>query len=133
MAAHAARKMTETIANERMNFLLPTDSVVFAVIARAAPQRAVRAIDHDGVDRSGRAVLEYFRVAHAAQLAADPRGRLAVEQDASGLDLMISERAPHLEAVDIRRLGRFLHRHPELNDIQKELEQILILTVTALH
>src|SRR2546430_8494396 len=116
MAAHAARKMTETIANERMNFLLPTDSVVFAVIARAAPQRAVRAIDHDGVDRSGRAVLEHFRVAHPAQFAADPRWRLAVQQNAPGLDLMVSERAPHLEAVDVGRLGRFLDRHSELDD-----------------
>src|SRR5712691_3753198 len=111
----------------------PTDPVILAVIARAAPQRLVRSIDHDGVDRPGRAILEYFRVAYAPQLAADPRRCLAVEQDPAGLDLVIAERAAHLEAVEIRRLGRLLHCHSEFHDVEEELQKVLILAVASLH
>ena len=42
-------------------------------------------------------------------------------------------RLVHLIAVDIRGFSRLLHAHPELDDVQEELEQILILRVAALH
>ena len=54
---------------------LPPDPVVLAVVARPAPERAVRAVDQDGVDRARGAVLERHRVAHAAQFAAHPGRR----------------------------------------------------------
>jgi hypothetical protein len=43
------------------------------------------------------------------------------------------ERGPHLEAHDVGRLGGLLRRHPELDDVEEELEQELVLDVAALH
>src|SRR5205085_3061466 len=50
-----------------------------------------------------------------------------------GARLVVAERAAHLEAVDVRRFGRLLHVHAELDDVQEELQEVLILTVAALH
>ena len=46
---------------------------------------------------------------------------------------MIAERAAHLEAVEVRRLGCLLRRHPELHDVEEKLQEVLILTVAPLH
>src|SRR6266513_4355064 len=112
--------------------LSPGDAVVLAVVALAAPQRPVRAVEQDGVDRPRRPLLEDLGVTHLAQLAADPRRRLRVQQDAAGDDLVAPERAPHLEGVEVRRLRRLLRRHPELYDVEKELQEILVLAVASL-
>src|SRR5947208_14793083 len=113
--------------------LSPADAVVLAVVARAAPQRSVGAVEHDGVDRPRRPLLEDLGVTHLAQLAADPRRRLCVQQDAAGSEFVVPERAPHLERVEVRRLRRFLRRHPELYDVEKELQEILVLAVASLY
>ena len=42
------------------------------------------------------------------------------------------EGAAHLVAVDVRGLGRLLDRHPELDHVQEELQQVLVLGVAAL-
>src|SRR5215212_11597233 len=60
---------------------LPPDSVVLAVIARPAPERAVRLVEHDGVDRPGGALLVGGGEAHLPQLGAGPRRRGLVQQD----------------------------------------------------
>src|ERR1041385_4966620 len=112
--------------------VLPADAVALAVVARAAPQRPVLPIDHDGVDRPRRPLLEDLRVTHPAQLAADPRRRHRIEQDLAGDDVVLPERAPNLVRVEVRRLRRLLRRHPELYDVEKELQEILILAVAAL-
>src|SRR5436305_9173502 len=45
---------------------------------------------------------------------------------------MLTEGASHLEAVDVRRFGRLLYRHPELDHVEEKLQQVLVLTITAL-
>ncbi len=45
---------------------------------------------------------------------------------------MLSERALHLVADDVRRLAGFLDIHTKLDKIQEKLQTILILRVTAL-
>src|SRR5437868_5212408 len=54
----------------------PGDAVVVAVVARAAPEAAVLAIEEDRVDRPGGALADLERVAHLRQLVADPGGEL---------------------------------------------------------
>ena len=44
-----------------------------------------------------------------------------------GPRLVRAERAAHLVAVDVGRLGRFLHGHAELDDVEEELQQVLVL------
>ena len=51
---------------------LPADAVVLAVIARAAPERAVLRVDQDRVDRAGRAGFELRLVAAPDQFLRDP-------------------------------------------------------------
>ncbi len=46
---------------------------------------------------------------------------------------MLVERARHLVAVEVRRFGRLLRRHPEFEHVQEELQQVLVLRVAALH
>src|SRR5205807_5604902 len=46
----------------------PPDAVILAVIARAAPERPVLAIDEDRIEGSRGALLEFERVAHFTQL-----------------------------------------------------------------
>ena len=50
-----------------------------------------------------------------------------------GSRLVLAERAAHLVAGDVGRLRRLLHVHPELDDVQEELQQVLVLRVAALH
>jgi len=51
----------------------------------------------------------------------------------AGLRFVPAERAVHLVAVEVGGLGRLLHRHPELDHVQEELQQVLILRIAALH
>src|SRR3954467_10040313 len=46
---------------------------------------------------------------------------------------MIAERRAHLIAVDVGSFHGLLHRHAELDDVEKELQQILILRIASLH
>jgi hypothetical protein len=91
----------------------------------------VLAIEQDRVDRARRALLERQVVAHLAQLAAHPRRRRVGEEDAAGDGLAIAEPLAHLERIDVRRLGGFLRRHPELDDVQEKLQEVLVLRVAA--
>ena len=50
----------------------------------------------------------------------------------AGTRLVGAERAAHLVAVDVRGLGRLLDVHPELDDVEEELQQVLVLGVAAL-
>ncbi len=45
---------------------------------------------------------------------------------------MRGERSPHLAAVDVRAFGRLLNIHVPLHHVQEELEEVLVLAVTAL-
>ena len=45
---------------------------------------------------------------------------------------LAAERQPQLVRIDIGRLRGLLYRHPELYDIQKELQQVLVLGIAAL-
>src|SRR5216684_2400957 len=65
----------EAAKSAKKNQPLPPDPIVLPVIARSAPERTVRAIDQDGVDRAGGALLERHRVAHPAQFAAPTAAR----------------------------------------------------------
>src|SRR5205085_11393186 len=111
---------------------LPRDAVVFAVIARPAPERAVALVEHDGVDRPRSSLLESLFVAHPPQLRAHPGRHRVGEEDAARPYLVLAEGAAHLEAVDVRGLGRLLHGHAELDHVEEELEEVLILAVAAL-
>src|SRR5439155_4724513 len=111
----------------------PRDPVVLSIIARPAPHRPVLAVEVDGVDRAGGERLEVKEVAHRAQLFPHPGRHGLVEREPPGPRLVVPERAPHLVARDVRRLGRLLYVHPELDDVEKELQQVLILRVAALH
>src|SRR5204862_2538753 len=78
IAAQAARSRAAVTATKRIRIgcatyqfamsrttevtaLSPGDAVVLAVIARAAPQRPVRAVEQDRVDRPHRPLLEDLR------------------------------------------------------------------------
>src|SRR3954469_10496512 len=74
----------------------PGDAVVFAVVARPAPHRPVRAVEEDGVDGAGGALLVSQLVAHATQLRAHPGRHRLGEQDAAGPRLVRAEGAAHL-------------------------------------
>ena len=50
----------------------------------------------------------------------------------AGLDVVVAEGAAHLEGVEVRRLGRFLHREAEFDDVEEELDQVLVLAVASL-
>src|SRR5947209_7463939 len=111
----------------------PGDAVVLAVVTRTAPHRAVRLVKFDGVDGPRRALLKRLLVTHPSQIGARPRRHHVGEEDATGPRFVVAERAAHLEAVDVRGLGRLLHGHAELYDVEEELQEVLILTVAALH
>src|SRR5436853_7583200 len=111
----------------------PGDAVILAVVTRTAPHRAVRLVEFDGVDGARSALLERLLVAHASQLCARPRRHHVGEQYAPRSRLVVAERTAHLEAVDVRRFGRLLHVHAELDDVEEELQEVLILAVAALH
>src|SRR2546423_4258253 len=111
----------------------PGDAVILAVVTRTAPHRAVRLVEFDGVDGARRALLERLLVAHASQFGARPGRHHVGEQYATGSRLVVAERTAHLEAVDVRRFGRLLHVHAELDDVEEELQEVLILAVAALH
>jgi len=64
---------------------LPRDAVVLAVVARAAPHRAVGVIEQDGVDRSRGAGLELEPVTAQCELAAYPLWHRFVEHQPAGL------------------------------------------------
>src|SRR5207249_2746792 len=96
---------------------LPPYAVILTMIARSSPERPVRAVDHDGVDRAGGPLLECRGVPHPPQLGAHPWRRRVVEQNPPRADLVHAEGAAHLERIEVRRLGRFLHGHPELDDV----------------
>jgi len=46
---------------------------------------------------------------------------------------VVGEGIAHLVAGDVGGLGRLLHRHAELDDVEEELQQVLVLGVAALH
>src|SRR5262249_26325349 len=130
--ARVSTYCTSTIASMlRTLGLLPGDAVVVAVVARAAPQRAVRLVEEDRVDRPGGARLDLEAVAHLAQLGAHPGRQLLVDQHLARPRVVRAERAAHLVAVDVGRLARLLDVHPELDDVEEELEQVLVLRVAA--
>src|SRR5215467_2227034 len=100
---------------------LPADPVVLAVIARAAPERTVLAVDEDGVDRARAALLELEPVAHARELLALEGGCRAIDREAAGEGFVPAEGVAHLVARDVGGLRRLLHGHPELDHIEEEL------------
>src|SRR5512144_2860513 len=66
----------------------PADAVVLAVVGGAAPQRAMRLIEDDRVDRPRIAIGAVEGVSHPPQLVAHPLGRASVEGEASRADLV---------------------------------------------
>ena len=50
-----------------------------------------------------------------------------------GCDGVVLERVAHLERVDVRRFDRLLRRHPELDDVEEVLQEVLVLRIAALH
>src|SRR5688572_16457794 len=112
---------------------LPRNPVILPMIARATPESAVLLIKINRRDRPRRFGGEPERVTHAPQLAAHPRRHFVVERDAAGLRQMFAKGGGHLIARKVRRFARLLHVHAELDYVQKKLEQILVLRVTALH
>ena len=102
------------------------------MVRRAAPHRAVSAIEDDGVDRSRGLRLRVDLVAHRAELPAHPLGDLLVDRQPARLARVVAERAFHLIAHEVRRFGGLLGVHAELHDAEKELQQVLVLRVAAL-
>src|SRR6476660_4097680 len=84
--------------------VLPGYSVVFAEVARAAPERAVSAIDVDRVDRTRRLRPGLDSVAHVLELRAHPRRRVAAHDEPPRIGRVHAERLVHLVAVDVRGL-----------------------------
>src|SRR5690606_12745058 len=107
-------------------------AVVFAVIARAAPERSLRGIDQDRVDRTGGPFPDLYAIAHRRELRAHPSGRVGADDQTARLRRLRAEGAVHLIAVDVGRFRRLLRVHPELDDVQEELEEVLLLAVAAL-
>src|SRR2546422_151679 len=98
-----------------------------------APERAVLPVEEDGIDGTRGALLELEPVAHLAQVAAHPGRRVGPQGEPAGFRLVVTERVPHLVARDVRRLDRLLHGHPELDHVEKALQQVLVLRVAPLH
>src|SRR5215472_837066 len=105
----------------------PPDPVVLSVVAASAPHGAVGEVEEDGVDGTGGAFFVGGGVAHATELATDVGRGLVIEEDAAGLDLVVAERAAHLEGVEVRRLGGLLHGEAEFDDVEEELQEVLVL------
>src|SRR5262245_14525609 len=103
------------------------------MIARAAPEGAVFLVEKNRRDRARCFSRESHRVAHAAQLAANPGWYLLIQRHASRLGPVLTERTAHLVAGDVCRFARLLHGHAELDDVKKKLQQVLVLRVAALH
>src|SRR5205823_1523295 len=72
-------------------------------------------------------------VAHGIKLLAHPRSRLVVEPDLAGAEGVVVEGFAHLERDEGWGLRRFLRRHPELNDVEEILQQVLVLPVAPLN
>src|SRR5690554_644894 len=92
----AGRDCTERIGARAP---LPGDSVVLAVVARAAPERAVLVIEHDRVDRARRPFPDLDLVPHRRELGSDPRRQVAADDEPARLARLGAERAVHLVAV----------------------------------
>src|SRR5262245_2972691 len=103
-------------ARGRVGALLPGYPVVFPEVARAAPERAVRSIDEDRVDRAGGLRPALDSITHALELGAHPRRRVVAHDEPSRVRRVHAEGLVHLIAVDVRGLDGLLHAHPELDD-----------------
>src|SRR5207244_11034609 len=91
------------------------------------------AIEENRVDGTRRARLKLQRVTQTAQLRSHVFRRRRRDEHVARTRLVFAKRRSHLIAVDVRRLDRLLYRHPELDDVEKELQEILVLAVAALH
>ncbi len=111
----------------------PRNSVIFAVVAGAAPERAVLLIEVDGSDGAGVLFHEIQRVAHPRQFPSHPRRHFVRERHAARLGLVFTERTAHLVAGDVGCLARLLHGHAELDDVEEELQQVLVLGIATLN
>jgi hypothetical protein len=69
----------------------PTNAIILAVVARAAPHRSVRVVEFDRVDRTRTSFFEVEFVAHAYELLAHPGRRRGVHREAAGYGLVGSE------------------------------------------
>src|SRR5262249_10752505 len=108
-------------------FGLPPDPVVLAVIGRAAPHRAVLAVEQDGIDWTGGLLNHFQLVTHLHELRSDVRRKRRMNHHRARPRLVGAEGAAHLVAVDVRGFRRLLRSHAELDDVQEELEQVLVL------
>src|SRR5262245_39921056 len=73
------------------NFRSPCDSVIFSVIARAAPKSPVVLVDKNRGDRPRSLFCKIELVAHALELPAHPRGHFVVEGNTSGFGFVFAE------------------------------------------
>src|SRR5690349_542878 len=112
----------------------PTDAIVIAIVARSSPEAVVLSVEVNGVDRSRSTLPDFDGVSHVSQRLADIRRRFFIQQDISRLGLAVfrSERQIKLIRVYIRSFNSLLDVHAELDDVQKELQQILILGISSL-
>ena len=111
---------------------LPGDAIILAMIAGATPKGAVVPIEEDGIDGAGGALGKLQAISALAQVLTRPIGEVFPQEQLTRLGLVIAERTTHLKAVDICRFTSLLDIHVKFHHIQKELEQVLILAVTAL-
>ena len=65
------------------------------------------------------------------QIVADPGRHAIFDLEDAGKALVVVERAERMQRIDPRRLDRLLHVHPEHEQVEQDVQDLLILAVAA--
>ena len=87
----------------------------------------------DGIDGSRSSLAIVQAVSHIGQLLSHPGGYFLIETKPARCGLVLAEGTLHLVTHDVGRLTGLLDVHAELDHVQKKLEHVLILGVSALN
>src|SRR5258707_13503099 len=92
----------------------------------------------DGIDGAAGPITKSCDIPHLLQLAPYPGRRRITQKNMPGtgtpvLQSFTAQAKPKLVGIDIGRIGGLLYGHTKLHDIEKELQKVLMLSMTALH
>src|SRR4030095_5795234 len=111
---------------------LPAEGVAFAPHIRSAAQRCGPRIDARGDDPGGHAVgaedLEH--VTPPPELLERRRRKSILDLEDTRLALVVLEGAERMERVEARRLDRLLESAAEDEQVQKDVQDLLVLAVS---
>src|SRR5687768_18427592 len=90
-------------------------------------------VNKNAIDRTGGLALDHNLITHAFELLHHGIWRVGPYEQFAWFAQVVAKRTVSLVVAHVRGFAGLLHVHAKLDHVEKELQQILILKVTALY